>query len=78
MKLKKRLVKSFRGGRGNAFYHSSKGLPLGLRKGAVPKWLAHAGRHRCENGLFQAAAELGRAVGAVEFAYRSRQSGPSP
>jgi GT2 family glycosyltransferase len=75
MALPHRLRRGFRQSRGNTYYRRARGLGADARTGELPRLLAHSARYRCDVGLLDAVAELGKVAGWAEFAWTHRGRG---
>jgi GT2 family glycosyltransferase len=76
MRFRRRLSRSFRQGRGNAYHASSTGTRPKVGSRRLLRSLAHAARRGCAGGLFQASWAAGFMVGTLEFAVRGRRLRP--
>jgi GT2 family glycosyltransferase len=76
MRFRRRLARSFRRGRGNAYHGSATGTrpTVGFRRLLRP--LVHAARRGCAGGLFDASWAAGFMLGTLEFAVRGRRRQP--
>ncbi|HEY4348412.1 MAG TPA: glycosyltransferase [Gaiellaceae bacterium] len=71
-----RLGRYYRIGRGHAFSRRSQGLPVEPHPERIPRWLAHAAKHRCSGGVAMVALEVGKLGGIAELAWNRRRSAP--